>query len=729
MVQTLKKNMRFLIIDDNAADRLLTAQLLSRQFPGADICEAGNQDDVSQLIGTDVDAVITEFRLNWTDGLALFQDIRKRYALPVIMLTAYGDETLAAAAIKNGMADYIVKDNRHLLGESLTQTLLRPKQAKRFQGEDGWDVALLKLTSDLTYAMRVMPDNSLAFEWLSESLKRIVEVNPALESPNSLTLHVHPDDAASIRHHLNQLLAGFENTSEYRVLDATGKYRWFKDYALPSRDKVNAKINAIYGVLQDITLQRETEQQLRLMQSAIESSTNSIMISGLADTDFAVIYANDAFFRLTGYSSAEVLGKNCRFLQNNDRDQPEITVIRTALQQGCDAHVILRNYRKDGSLFWNEVHISPIRDKQNTITHFVGVNNDVTDRHEMQVLLTRKEAKLRAMFNSVFDGIFIVDEHGLIESTNPSIEKIFGYPSDGLIGLHINLLIGDLQWSWHDLFSHRDNHYMGSKTICVAHETYGLKKDGSTFPMDLTIIEINLENRHVFICTVHDVSKHKQAEDALRKLASHLELAREGERARIAREIHDELGSFLTVLKMDMSWLNKQLPPNLTICLDKTSAIIQQIGEAIETVRRIITDLRPSILDHLGLFAAIEWHVEKFRQQSGIECILSIPDTTVEIDDKHSMAIFRIMQEALTNTILHAMATVVIITINVVEDTLYMRIEDNGCGMTHEQIANNGRYGIKGMHERARYFGGELSLDGRPGQGAIVSLRMPVYSF
>jgi PAS domain S-box-containing protein len=490
--------MKFLIIDDNVADRIQTVRTINDCFPQAEVFEADSLERFETLLAqSQFDLLITEYRLGWTDGLKLFLDIHQRYALPVIMLTAYGNEMLAVTAIKSGMADYVVKANVDCLGQAIGQALLRQSKAN----DDNW---------------------------------------------------------------------------------------------------------------------------------------------------------------------------------------------------------------------------------QSNITHFIGGANDLSNHHEMEVLLARKEAKLRAIFDNVFDGIFIVDEDGLIERTNPSIEKIFAYPPNSLTGQHIQLLIGDPDWSWCNLFSSHRPDGQGSKRLCSRLETYGLRQDGSSFSMELSIIEINLESRHMFVCTVHDVSKHKQAEDALRKLGSHLELAREEERARIAREIHDELGSFLTVLKMDLSWLIKQLPADLPLCLNKTVNIIWQVDEAIQTVRRIITDLRPSVLDHLGLFAAIEWRVEKFRQQSGIECLVSLPETVVEIDEKHSMAVFRIMQEALTNIVLHAMASIVFIKVNVKDGNLVMRIEDNGRGITDEQIENSGRYGIKGMHERARYFGGELSFYGRPGQGVLLSLRMPI---
>lgn len=727
--------MKFLIIDDDAAERSRTIQALCGKFADVDMIEIGSPDVFNSIIAqADFDLVITEFRLGWTNGLSLFKELHKRYAcIPVIMLTAFGNETVAVTAIKNGMDDYLTKSNRHLLADAIEQSLLNPDKRSPCKDEDNnillcekWDLAISRLTSDFAYSMRILPDNKPVFEWLTEPLKRML--NKPAEPHHAGLLAIHPDDAEIVEYRFEQLLAGFENTAEYRIITGDGHCRYFSDHALPIRDWANGKVIRIYGAIQDITEQRKIEDTLRLMQRAIDSSSNGIVITGLVDTDYAIIYANDAFLRLTGYALDELLGHNCRILQNNDRNQPEIEQLRTALTENCDSHTVLRNYRKDGSLFWNEVFISPIRDKQNKITHYVGVQNDVTYRCEMQALLSKNEAKLRAILNNVFDGIIIIDEHGLIECLNPSTETIFGYREDELIGRSINCLVPESDRSrYHSYLSH----YLAggnTKASGIGRETDGLRKDGSTFPMDLNISAVNVDDRHLFIGTVHDVSKHKQNEDALRELSSHQELIREEERTRIAREIHDELGSFLTALKMDLSWLAKQLPTALSTCREKTQVMTQHVDDAIQTVRKIMTDLRPSILDHLGLLAAIDWHIEEFREQTGIECTLTLPEDPVEIDEKRSTAVFRIMQEALTNIVLHAIATWASIDISVSDGVLLMRIADNGCGMTPAQMNKSGRYGIQGMHERARYFGGELTLDCRPGQGTLLSLRMPLQS-
>lgn len=733
--------MKFLIIDDDAVERSLTIEILRSKFANADIVEVSSREAFSEKIDeADFDLVITEYRLGWADGLTLFKAIKSRYfCLPVIMLTGSGNEDIAVTAIKSGMADYVVKRKRHSLPDSIERSLLEAKKREhcididnKFRLCERRDASVSRLTVDFAYSIRISPDGKPILEWATEPLKRIID-NATFQGESKKLVHdwilpIHPDDISIIQHRFKKLLAGVEDISEYRVIINEGEVLYFSDHSLPVRDCLNGKVVRLYGVIQDITSRRKAEEKLHLMQHAIDSSNNGIVITGLADTDYAIIYVNEAFLRMTGYSKQDLLGHNCRFLQNDDRDQPDLIELRAALQTHREAYAILRNYRKDGSLFWNEIYVSPIHDKQDKITHYVGVQNDVTHRIEMEDLLSKSEAKMRSIFNNVFDGMIIIDKGGVIESLNPSVERLFGYSAEELIGHNINQLMPEPDRSRHDSYL---TNYLSSgkaKIIGFGREVNGLRKDGSIFPMELGVSEFHVDQRHFFIGTVHDITERKQVEEALRDLSSHLETAREDERTRIAREVHDELGSILTALKMDLSWLNKQLPADLSLCHEKAAVMNRHLDDAIQTVRKIIADLRPSILDHLGLLAAIDWKIDEFKKQTGMQCVLTVPADNIAMDESRDIAVFRIMQEALTNIALHSKATKVTLDVEIGENSLMMTITDNGCGMTKTQIHKPGKYGIMGMHERARHFGGEVTIVSNPGKGTTLVLNMPLRS-
>ncbi len=216
----------------------------------------------------------------------------------------------------------------------------------------------------------------------------------------------------------------------------------------------------------------------------------------------------------------------------------------------------------------------------------------------------------------------------------------------------------------------------------------------------------------------------------LHPLSLRLELAREEERARVARELHDELGQVLTSLKLEFMWLVDELrrtepKPGIQL-VNKLQSLIGLIEVSIQSVRQISSDLRPAVLDHLGLKEAIEWEATKFQARTGIRCRLAweledpLPDRT------RQLALFRILQEALTNVVRHAHAGAVQITVRARGRSLTVTIRDNGRGITKSELSSVESIGLLGMSERARLLGGHLTITGVPGRGTTVTVLVPI---
>lgn len=236
-----------------------------------------------------------------------------------------------------------------------------------------------------------------------------------------------------------------------------------------------------------------------------------------------------------------------------------------------------------------------------------------------------------------------------------------------------------------------------------------------------------------------DVTEQKEAEerlreysDKLRKLSAKVEQAREEERIRIAREIHDELGQMLTVLKMEFSILiEKILKSNgkgfFPAIQKEKDQIIDRVDTIIKSVQRITTDLRPEVLDDLGLKEAIEWQAQEFEERTGIKlhCTSDVGNTHF-LDEEQSTAMFRIFQETLTNVARHAEATEIFVHLSGGDHILLLKVHDNGIGITSEDIESPGSLGIIGMKERTQLLGGEIRFEGDPGEGTTVTLEMPL---
>lgn len=237
------------------------------------------------------------------------------------------------------------------------------------------------------------------------------------------------------------------------------------------------------------------------------------------------------------------------------------------------------------------------------------------------------------------------------------------------------------------------------------------------------------------IGTLRDITKRKQAEEKLKKsyeqlhkLAAHLQSIREEERTEIARDIHDELSQTLTGLKFDLSWLHNKIlrAEDGASLIEKINSMSLILDNTIQWARRISMTLRPSVLDDLGLVAALEWQANEFQTRTGIACIFISFSESVFLDREKSTALFRICQESLTNVARHSDATAV--TINLKEDgvNLILEVIDNGKGITETQITDTKSLGLLGMKERALILNGEFTVSGIPGKGTTVTVTIPI---
>jgi two-component system sensor histidine kinase UhpB len=216
-----------------------------------------------------------------------------------------------------------------------------------------------------------------------------------------------------------------------------------------------------------------------------------------------------------------------------------------------------------------------------------------------------------------------------------------------------------------------------------------------------------------------------ESQEQLHNLSLHLQSVREGESTRIAREIHDELGQLLTALKMDLSWLSKKLTNGQKPLLEKTRSMSKLTDMIIQTVQRISTELRPVILDDLGLVPAIEWQAQEFEDRTNIKCETTIDCGDIDLDQDRSTALFRIFQEALTNITRHAEATKIKVSFKEKPGKLLLKIKDNGRGITEEQVSDPKSLGLIGIRERIYPWGGEVKIKGLSKTGTTLTVILP----
>lgn len=360
--------------------------------------------------------------------------------------------------------------------------------------------------------------------------------------------------------------------------------------------------------------------------------------------------------------------------------------------------------------------------------HF-GVQRDVTERHRAELALRESEARYEAAFrlspfrltiNRVDDGRFIEVNDAFLRDLRKTREEALGKTSVEL-GL----------WADPEMREKYIQRLKREGTI-VELEFAGYERDGRREITQLHSTLISLQGVDCVLTIAHDITDQRLAEmereesrQQLRALSSRQQRAREEERRAISREIHDELGQLLTGVKIDLAWAHSHLPPGAKPATERLSAALDRIAGAMDVVRRIAAQLRPAVLDDLGLVAALEWHTQQFARMSSIRTTIDLPSTDPPLDADGRTTVFRIVQEALTNVARHANAKSVHVSLKVEEKVVVVTVRDDGRGISSAQLSDRRSLGLLGSRERAMAAGGALLISGKPNKGTEVFLTLP----
>ncbi len=496
---------------------------------------------------------------------------------------------------------------------------------------------------------------------------------------------------------------------------------WFENHIYPSSDGLS-----IY--FRDITeskkAQRKLEASERYFRALIENGSDAIV---LIDAEGTVVYQSPSTQRISGYTLSEIQAADKYSLVHPDDREKDLEAFVELLK--TPGQTMKRNHRfrhKEGHFIWLEgTYTNLLHDPD--VKAIIYNYHEITDRilAEEKILL---EKNLSESTINRLPGIFyLYDRKGRFFRWNKNFEVVSGYTADEIA--EMNPL---------DFFDEDEKELLKSriemvfKTGTAEVQAHFFTKDKRKIPYYFNGSKVFLNNVDYLIGMGIDITDRVEAENKMKerteeieKLTAHLHHVREEERTHIAREIHDELGQQLTGLKMDASWVCKRLSEENAVVHEKIRVMISLIDDTIKSVRRIASELRPGILDDLGLIAALEWYSQEFQSRTSILSTFSSELDNIELERSLAINIFRVYQETLTNVARHAEASRVHAVLDADESSIRLTIQDNGKGFDVEGVKSKKSLGLIGMRERALLFKGDLQIDSQSGSGTRVVLRIP----
>jgi two-component system sensor histidine kinase UhpB len=452
----------------------------------------------------------------------------------------------------------------------------------------------------------------------------------------------------------------------------------------------------------------------------------------LIDGSGKILMVNDAYCNIVGMNKEELIGRPFSIVyHHSEKEMVFQTYLRDASHKEIKTRFERENVLWNGSKRWFEFSNSFL-DLPSSEKVTLSIIKDITERKNSEIELIESEKKFRMLFNSANDAVFVTQlrknkTYGDFIEVNDVACNRFGYSKEEFLKLSPSAIvqpkyIEEFNRSIEELL--RENH--------IIYQVIHRAKDNGLIPTEVSSHLFNYDGELTVLSIARDITERKEAEDKLRRnsivlrnLASHLQSIREDERTLIAREIHDELGQVLTVLKIQITLLSHKLREDQKDLKEKINGLSKVIDESVESVQRITSKLRPGILDELGLIPAIEWQTQEFRNVTDKLFSLSLPSNEIQINKDKSTVIFRIFQEAVTNVIRHASASHVYISLNLSHPKLILEVRDNGSGISIDQIKNPRSLGIIGMKERALAVGGEVNIEGVPTKGTTVIVEIP----
>ncbi len=487
----------------------------------------------------------------------------------------------------------------------------------------------------------------------------------------------------------------------------------------------------------DLSKRRQAERDVqagRAREALIFRTLPVVIYSAKPSGDYGALWVSENIEALTGYSPRSFLDDSSLWVSRlHPRDHERVLMEFERLPLGGALATEYRWQKPSGEYRWFRDEAMLIRRSDGSPHEIVGLWTDVTVRRQASEVI-RRQADI---INQIQETVISIDLDGHVMSWNRGAEKMLGYSVEEALGKHISFIYPEEDREVLEREVIGPAKAKGTHQVEVRRQT---KSGALRFAqLSLTLLKDETDSPIGIIGYSMDITDRKRAQEALLNsrnqlaaLAVRLESVREEERTRIALEVHDVLGQALTGLKLDVAWAHKRIaesnePAQHAAVLARLASAQELLDSTIQSVRDVATTLRPGVLDEIGLEAAVEWQAREFQHRTGIVCDTIIRPRNMALSPEQSTALFRILQEVLTNVVRHAQATNVNIRLEQSGEQVSLQVRDDGRGITGVEHSGPKAFGLLGMRLRAQQQGGSFDIQGTSGTGTMVTVNIPLY--
>ena len=751
---------KILLVDDDARVRRVISSMLARH-PGWEICgeAADGKESIEQARAKNPDIVLMDVSMPGMNGLDATRILRREIPqIDVILVSQNDPKVVSRQAIEVGASAYCTKSD---LARNLVPIIERAIEARHAQcthmssqnfarrpsDQAGNLLAAIVDSSDDVIISKTL--DGIITSW-NKAAERVFGYSATEAIGKSITLIIPKDRLQEENDIISRVKRG-EHIHHFDTI------RQRKDGSLldlsvtisPVKDSSGRVVGAS-KLAREITERKRAERNTALLAAIVDSSDDAIVGKTL---DGIITTWNHSAERVFGYPADEAIGKHITLIIPRERWNEEASIIERIRRGDRVDHFQTVRRRKDGSLVDVSLTISPVKDSSGQIIGASKVARDIGPQVRAVEALRDSEEKFRTVIETANDAVLVADRNGCVIELNPKAESMFGYRRDEILGQSISILMPERhRVAYHqalERFRSTGESHVTGKTI----EFEGLASDGREFPLQVSLASWITKSSIFFTAFLRDITERKQAEQSLKEseerfrnlsktldaeirartrelleLSWQLMRARDEERKHVARELHDSAGQSLAVLAMEVDLLIHKLAdlPGIAAQAEQIRETVRQLHSEIRTTSYL---LHPPLLDETGLQAAISWYAGGLTERTGLLIEVVVPEDLGRLPRDLELALFRFVQEALTNIHRHSAATRAGINISRSDGWVTAEVADDGKGMSAERLAQvrsgGSGLGIRGMRERIRQFQGSMEIHSDP-SGTKVSVAIPL---